>query len=58
MRNQRRILSSGETGRSTELQLDSGRSSSDWLRAMDSVARNPGREYEQWRRRYFFVAPQ
>ena len=58
IRNQRRILSSDETGRSTELRMSSGRSSSDWLRAMGNVARNPGREYEQCRRRYFLVAPQ
>ena len=57
MRNQRRIFSSGETGRYTEPQIPSDSSSKDWLRATGSVARNPGREYEQWRRRYFFVAP-
>ena len=58
IRNQRRIFRSGETGNSSELREPSGRSSSDWLNATWRPARSPGSEYEQWRRRYFLVAPQ
>eukprot|EP00966_Prymnesium_polylepis_P322140 7378415-Prymnesium_polylepis.1 len=58
MRNQRRILRRGDTGRSVAPRLSSGTSLRDWERAMGNAARNPGREWVQCRRVYFLVLPQ
>eukprot|EP00966_Prymnesium_polylepis_P270862 6257395-Prymnesium_polylepis.1 len=44
IRNQRRILSNGETGRSSSWRRSSGRSSTDWLSATRIETRRPGSE--------------